>query len=367
MPVRIRVKDTDFVLGTATESTGAVFERGRYFGRDYIRDISPSSGDGELDIVHSKHSGGTLNGVHWWNPGLSVTYNKWIADRYQTFDAWSVAPDFSDFDINDFAARVGSAGNPSKPHVDLPISFVELRELPQLMRSFGGPLLRRFSNAYLGAEFGIKPFINDIYSLMDFTVAVEQRIKRLERLVKYGYDIKKTQYRTDYWRGNPSEVWVNSLNFGVKAIERPSAKRKIWGYSKWVPTNPFTFRSDIELAEKARRLVLGLNNVSFASLWNAIPWTWLIDWFSNVGDVLETHRNSHEIHCAGIFLCVEQTKYLRSAMSFSESSGVRMSPFVSEVVQKYRTVAPVFPSLTAPILDGRQLGILSAIGIQRYR
>lgn len=367
MVLRVRVRDTDLLFGTATESTGAVFERNRYMGREYCADHSPSSGDMYFDTVKSSHKGGTLNGIHHWNPGLSVTYNDWIADRYQTFDADDVVPSFADFDVNHFAANIGSRTNPSRPEVDLPLSIFELRELPSLINRFGGNLLRKFSDAYLRGLFGVGPILNDALSLINFVEAAERRILQLRKMRKYGKLTKKANYRTDKWRGSPVNVMVNSLNFSVYATEYPSAQREIWGYSKWAPDDPVDWRSDLELARRAKRSLLGIERMSFSTAWNAIPWTWLIDWFTNIGNVLETNRNSIGVHCTGIYLCVTQEKNLRSLMTHSDSPAISMSTFDSTTVEKYRTLVPVVPAVTIPFLTERQLSILSAIGIQRYR
>jgi hypothetical protein len=126
--------------------------------------------------------------------------------------------------------------------------------------------------------------------------------------------------------------------------------------------------SDEELYKLAVRLVYGLD-ISFASLWEAMPWTWLIDWFSNVGDIINANRNtmpvSHEDSCLMYTTTTRivnvEWVYRIPACTYT----VRPAPFRYE--RKTRTVLPnvAMPEFAVDIIDQRRASILSSLAVTR--
>jgi hypothetical protein len=126
-----------------------------------------------------------------------------------------------------------------------------------------------------------------------------------------------------------------------------------------IPDNLFTTRS------LSNRQMLGLR-LHPTTMWNAIPWSWLTDYFSNFGDVLEASETLASLKVTR--MCVMQKN-----TTFSLLENARVSPGVThnaesaimKLTQKARTVsANPTPRLAAtPWLNARQAGILGSLAV----
>ncbi len=112
-------------------------------------------------------------------------------------------------------------------------------------------------------------------------------------------------------------------------------------------------------------------------VWNLVPWSWLVDWFANIGSVVE---NLGSIHMSNIILNYAYTTFRRETVSgvwskptlsggstgFQSLSG----DFITEYTQsqKVRLKASPYGFGTAlNSLSGDQWAILTALGLARQR
>jgi hypothetical protein len=126
--------------------------------------------------------------------------------------------------------------------------------------------------------------------------------------------------------------------------------------------------TDDEKLKLARKIVWGFNTIDAASLWNAMPWSWLFDWFGSVGDFLDAHRNG--VPCEATEVCVMTNVEIRgnNIEYLSNPWGAKVVPYWKPIhVRKNRDVASglTAPSFHLPFLSGKQLSILSALAITR--
>lgn len=96
----------------------------------------------------------------------------------------------------------------SSPSVNLPLSIVELRDLPRTLRH-AGDLLHKLktpkdlrpindaASATLAWQFGWKPIIDDLRKLMKFHDIVEKRRRQIDRAFERqrGYSVHRTLFR----------------------------------------------------------------------------------------------------------------------------------------------------------------------------
>jgi hypothetical protein len=121
----------------------------------------------------------------------------------------------------------------------------------------------------------------------------------------------------------------------------------------------------------ARNLTFGLNSHgALAAAWELTPWSWLADWFSNVGDVIAATNNS--VPCTWSNLCY--MRKLRSVIHAKPGSHTLEawvsidSDYVVQWLRKERYV--VFPVVPIPlpylpIITGGKLSILAALAAVR--
>lgn len=305
--------------------------------------------------------------------------NGWEYFSYPT--GFNAVPNYSSLeDVDSFATRAAAKTNPGKSHIDLPVFLFELRELPKMIRdaglAFNGRAPRtstpkRLGSAYLSWQFGWKPLIQDLSSLVDFTQAVEKRKEEIRQLItKGGYTGKYTDHSGVGGGENHYLITLNTLPWVVGRVTSTTSVRR-WAKTRWKPElPPALLKDDRELARIARRSVLGLSAGQVTTqAWKAIPWTWLIDWFTNIGNCLQATNNSIASLTSGIPV---MTHSVTVGIPGIESVGeqfdytVVVSPGSSAKYElKERYLASLSPFKTSmPILNGGQLGILTALFAQ---
>jgi len=276
------------------------------------------------------------------------------------------------------ATTVLSRTNPSRPVVSIPNFLYELKDLPSMIRDIGSAKLnprtkervltpKGASNHYLAAQFGWVPLINDLRKLMQFQTSVDKKVKELKQLYDKG-GISRT-YQIHDGRANV----VSSSTF---AVDQPLAfyipltskqaimtQRVMWGSVRWELLFGPKHVSNAELQKMARKLVFGLN-LSPAALWQAMPWSWLIDWFTNTGDLIGSFSNAVPVVPSNV--CIMTTtntiiQYDRADAIKWVQGGVGL---ITYTTKERRIVTPAL-SASIPILSGYQLSILGALAIQR--
>lgn len=277
--------------------------------------------------------------------------------------------------------------NPSKPVVDLPLFVFELRDLPRMLRDWGDIIQatrfsfkngRRFGDLkdlprfaaqrHLEYQFAIAPFIGDLMRMMDFQAQTEKRIRMLKNL-KSGAIVRSATVWGDDGVVQPEKLsYVSSLyQESNRLAYRLATRRRMWVSTKWTATRPLP-DTDMELRALANKLVFGLDT-SFSLLWNAMPWTWLVDWFSNIGDIVDGARNTIPCAHTGSCIMLHRKTVIDSWRWVSRPSSSTIKLRIADSVNehKLRWLAPTvaLPEFDLPFLDGRQLSILSALAVTR--
>jgi hypothetical protein len=138
-----------------------------------------------------------------------------------------------------------------------------------------------------------------------------------------------------------------------------------WAVVKWKPTRPSVLPpSDGEL--RAHLLGLHLSHI-LENVWEALPWTWLIDYFTNIGDVIQAGNHYIATPAGGTVMTRSTTMYTHREYTFS-SGRCRLTPASLRYEQKRREVigSPVL-SAQLPNLTTGQLSILGSLAILRAR
>lgn len=272
------------------------------------------------------------------------------------------------------AVQVLKATNPSKPVMDLPVSILELRELPHILHTVGNSLIKTFAKKELNREFGLTPLMSDAIALMTMADQTAKRVKVFKDLRDGPLTRKATLYNgvVSAYPGN--SVTSNSSPIQCRVghtLDQIMTSRHVWGYTTWTPAAVFNKRnldySDPALEYLARRAVYGAQ-IGLVTAWNAIPWTWLFDWFGNVGDWLEANRHVVPATPSLPRICETITSTFNYSCSGSGNMGFAKGdlPVTGKRTTKSRALASAtLPSAYLPLLDGRQVKILASLAILR--
>jgi len=297
---------------------------------------------------------------------------------------------FGSGDVNDLNSLAIPAGwelaliartNPSRPILFFPELVQDIVDLPKMLKNLldflGHPhtamSARGAANGYLGVQFGWIPLIEDFQKLSKTNDYVQRRTLDILNLYTGEGLRKRVTLASDTKAYSNFQLFTVSAG-STKLFACTEVRKDMWATVRWKPTDPsFLSRlSNQDAGKFLRKVVLGLTPEGMVSgLWKILPWTWLIGWFTNLGDVLLTHSNTIPAspHEACLMRSLTQD---RSYSGHTETGPVSNSISVSGAytfTQKLRTVGSgvLTPSASMPFLDMFRLSVLGSLAIQRIR
>jgi len=187
--------------------------------------------------------------------------------------------------------------NPNRPVADIGVDLLELRELPELLRD-ATDLLRHLpggrkhsAKANIVAQFGLLPIIRDVMTLFDFANEVDKREKYLRELSSGYKRIKRKLTEEEWTTFSPAQIpWPATAEDNLvtnAAIVRCEATRTYWFSARAKLICPLTER---DIRSISAKIVYGVHTITAKQLWELIPWSWLIDWFTTTGDLMAAYR-----------------------------------------------------------------------------
>lgn len=286
---------------------------------------------------------------------------------------WAPMPDWN-------VPNLWARSNPSRPALQLPVSILELREVPGMIRQLGRLLLyARKPTAYLrrhlstkdlasmnlAVQFGWTPLIKDLTKIVNVQSLVDKRRKEIMNATK------GKGYRRRFKLGSTSlsSSGKDYANFGSFQSFNPewtcTSQATSWAVMKWRPTRP-----DVGLPssdEFLRPYVLGLHPSNIVTnVWEALPWSWLVDYFTTIGDIIDAGNHHIATPVEG---CVMTTTTASKVHKVAQSSSVRLTEGTLRGVRKQRTpVSPIGVSNvgSVPTLEPKQLSILGSLAVLKF-
>lgn len=343
-----------------------VRDRSFYSNINYCGDLPVTGDSGFFNTKQLTIQGGVANvGDVAHPPSVGLACKDYLMEAFppDPFDAiyaHSVSPLRPSNAV--LAAQLLAHTNPSRASVDVPAFVYEMKDIPSLIKEVGEGLLARFGDANLTWWFYWKPLLGDMRKMVLAADAIMKRQKELEHLNSSGLKRKM-----DLWSGSNSfskaARYLQSYGFTAYSTNVSRTDSRIWGFVRWFPTSaPTLIKSD--LREQARKAVLGLT-VDPLTAWEVFPWSWFIDWFSNAGDILASHRNLVGASHSQVLIMEETTTTSRWTNTDFDSSKYCSNPTTILVNKTRNLVASEAVSAYLPILTPRQLSILGSIGVTR--
>jgi hypothetical protein len=264
--------------------------------------------------------------------------------------------------------------------MDLAVSLAELRELPMMIKNLFSKDTLRPDKAFLSYQFGWKPIYNDIMNLLNIQEKLE---KKMDWLIRNNGRPVRTQSKIASITSEPITLagFTNSQMTPLLAtndrVNQPSFRQTrqdstdIWASARWryhLPPMPEGMRG----RKKMRRALMGLY-LSPSVAYNLIPWSWLVDWFSNVGDIIENLDAGVADRCAADYMylmCQEKCTIERTA-SLTVVEKDRLVPVVTSTTGEKTLKRRIkgnpfgFSMIDEVNLSAMQLAILGALGSSR--
>jgi hypothetical protein len=121
-------------------------------------------------------------------------------------------------------------------------------------------------------------------------------------------------------------------------------------------------KSDSEMRRLAIKAVLGYR-LDPQTLYEIMPWSWLIDYFTNLGDIVASTRNLVPAYHDDVNI-IKTTRIDGNAIQNDKTYWKKMSDARTSYVRKERyPVSGSAISAKFGFLDGRQMSIIASLSI----
>lgn len=252
--------------------------------------------------------------------------------------------------------------------------------------------LRAGSDAYLQAQFNIMPLLSDISGIHAALVRTESQVRDI--LLRMGKrqrrhfrcflaedaDFQSSSF-TDHWDGQTPFEGNLTYHTGVWDV---TSTREVF-------TSPAQFHAEMEYTyslsqfqvEHARILALldGFGvNLNPTIIWNAIPWTFVVDWLLGVSSWLNSQRLNNmepQINIHNFLWSIKRHRQITNTQTVSVQSsysGVdpplvskRSLPVVTETAYRRQPGIPSTDVLVASGLSLKEFSLASALVLSRGR
>jgi hypothetical protein len=308
-------------------------------------------------------------------------------------------------DLASFSNKVYGRLNPTE---DLPdileiIGELLLDGIPKLP----GKLFSRLRNfkslgsEYLNVKFGWEPFIRDVISLLELWLELDERITQLLR--DNGQKVRRSGVLFSETTSTPlvetADVIIDVKNVSIGGYyplvdvePQLSAHRgRTWSVTKdevWFSgRGSYLLPTDLQFSPTRDNVLDYITLLAevpdISSVYEVIPWTWLIDWFTNIGEIV-ARAAGHGIGEYTLDYCylmrhrtIEQhyaVQYYKRRSNITDASATdyvipcqkRDASATVSIETKQRIAASPFGFEVS--LDGltpRQIAILTALGLSR--
>lgn len=380
MVSRTRTRDSDLQTGMIVYASGSAPQIRERWGKrekcvDTVGDMFDSRGllkDHPFDMTTTITEGNAVNGTS----GESI-YARTFVNYVQAIPAYS-AITISSAMKEQFRVRLLSSTGPLTPKVNLPLFIFELKDIPMMLRHAGDLLhkIRRPSGlsphkeaaaATLAYQFGWAPLIGDLKKLVKFTDLVQKRQQELKQASsKKGMKRRMTfdeQTKTE----QDDNVLISSISGVIRGSVTKRATTRSWATVRWTPrSGQRTGREPSH--NEALRSALGINpGMIPITIWKALPWSWMVDWFADISNVMQATYNMIYYNPAAINFMEERTTEVFTSGGIA-SNGTSCSSGYEKVVRKLRTQlssSSAKVTLRLPFMDSFKLSILGSLTILR--
>ena len=277
--------------------------------------------------------------------------------------------------LDQAATKLLSRSNPSRPGVT-PLTLIQdLVEIPRMLRDVGKLIkaphkhlsVKELANKNLAVQFGWLPLISDLKSVTELGSTIEKRKSELQHL----YSGRGLRRRITLDRSHNQDSLSGYCGVGPFTTSYTNDRMgvaEMWGVAHWKPTEVPRIRpSDRDLLKKAIQLASGMTVEGlFDGAWDLIPWSFLVDYFTDVHGFVLAHGNTVPATFSHGTIMVHQKTYNGIGIDCPPGYDGGQGPVLYE--QKERFLCPnATINAFLPHIGVNRLSILSSLFIQRFK
>lgn len=321
-----------------------------------------------------------------------------------TFDQWVPY-------LNNWGTTGIKRSRPGNPTSSLGQFLVELRDIPRLPSTLYQelPRFRSLGSEYLNVVFGWLPFVSDVRKMYRTYRKLDKLLAQIRRdngkFIRRKRIVEKSFSRSVVSEGSLTVPWGDLSDLSIGGSSYLTAPLHVCGYFGPymynlypIPVGSCDYRisrssstyayysgafryyipdlGDSEWTHRATRALFG-DNLTPELLWEVLPWSWLIDWFTNVGDIISNYSSNavdnETLDSSFVMATVEETLVVEVTPTWlgwfdNYPSGHENLTYSEKSTVKLREVASPFGfGISYDSLSTYQKGILAALAISRQR
>lgn len=326
---------------------------------------------------------GYMPGTWYPNPGIGASFT---ADGAHS---WG--------DFSSYGASAWKKYRPGRNTAEAGVFIGEIRDLPRMLygtaRHFKDAFwtlfgkrprgkMRTAADAWLNTQFGWLPFLHDLVSFhktwKNADTLIKQVIRDNGQWIRRGGVVtqdEESEVLVDLDAGNnPAVLRLNPYlesfffqpgscgNFRITRVTR----HRSWFSARFRYHIPNV--GSVQWKANAVRRLYGLT-LDPTLVWELIPWSWLIDWFTNVGDIISNVSNPglvQNLAAKYAYLMGTTQVELTQDVTARLVGGTRKMAWHASLERKQRVEANPFGfGVSWEALSPRQWSILGALGLTR--
>lgn len=287
-------------------------------------------------------------------------------------------------DPSSYGATGWNKAKPGKPGASLAQFIGELRDLPRMFR-FRCRNFRDIGSQYLNYQFGWRPFLSDLGRFLQTADSLQSRYNFFRN--NNGKPLKRTSTIRKTTESTVTNVsarpTIGATGFGGPVTQSSQPTITVTDTDHIWFEGVFQFYiPDLGYKPNLSQIASMFGAYPNPSVvWELVPWSWLVDWFSNVGDVMSNLSDSeaapnlvakyayvmrHRTRVATYGGSYHYVQYYNMKTLAKTVSAVSSSCSMTWESKTRVAASPYGFGLTWDGFSPRQLAILAALGISRY-
>jgi hypothetical protein len=232
-------------------------------------------------------NGGKNNSV-WW-------FDNYPANFHSDNVVALALPNGRDKGNDAYVLQLLKNTNPLRSEFSVPVAIRELVDLTTLFSLAAKTFAGFAGGAYLNYNFGWLAFERDLKTLSGIVERVLSRVRELDSLSRGGGLRRRLQLDKFGVMQVGNRVINSTHSVFLEARYNKSTVREVWGSVRWYPKSGYVLPQPADRWTYAARQVFDLEKIDAETLWNILPWSWLVDYFTNIGDLLAAYEGSDEL------------------------------------------------------------------------
>ncbi len=353
-----------------------------YGDRGSMTDTSSGLGkENDLESTQMSITGGVVNGTYQ-TPGSRYRH---VYDGFVT----QAGSAFATVPVSEWTGSIRSYisaladSHPGEPPVSIPNFLFELKDIPDMLMHAGKKAKaledlakkkgskniyehlyspKAVAEDWLNYNFGWRPFVSDLKDISNLSSWSQDRLQFLSKrtFVKTGGDLG-----TRIGRGTNNYTYpAGRLSFNTKRDLIDTTHE--WFVGHWrVNTPTLQAIQSNQLVQIGHMLNLGS---PIDLIYNAMPWSWMVDWFADVGSVIKVNSNKFGVSLvAGNHMInhIQKIKINR----IESGDGLFLSP-AEQIIEEKRRISGLPSILDAPnkyfnFFSASRLATLAALSVTK--